>query len=191
MEMATHRRNQRRASRVLIILILIFVAVFAAAAGVVVYTNHAAYQAMISRRVNAVHILRTSDFPQNHIPPFEKTIRNAALAQHLYDALMALPVMPQGTYNCPADFGVAYHLTFYQGHADVASALVKPDGCEIATLPDGSSRWAAPDPGFWQVFASVTGVPESDIRRGPGPDASPALPSATPTTPTAPTATQP
>ena len=160
---------------------LLFVGVLAAAAGVVVYSNRAAHQAIASRRVSAVHILRTSDFPQNHIPPFEKYVNDAARAQQLYDALLALPVMPSGPYFCPADFGVAYHLTFYQGRVDVASALVKPDGCETAILPDGSSRWIATDQGFWQVFATTAGMPESDVHPVPGPDGPSAPPPATPT----------
>lgn len=133
------------------------------AVGAVIFVTRAKSAAMSSLRVSAVRIVRTGDYPQNGILPFDKTIRDAAQAQRLYDALIALPEMPSGTYNCGADLGVAYHLTFYQGATAVATAMVKPDGCQGATLPDGSSRWAATDQTFWQVFEEVTGIPASNL----------------------------
>lgn len=65
-------------------------------------------------QVSAVHVLRTSAFPANHIPPLDQTVTDARQAQQLYDALYTLPPFPSGAMNCPADFGVAYQLTFYR-----------------------------------------------------------------------------
>ncbi len=46
--------------------------------------------------------------------------------------------MPAGTYSCPIDFGSVYHVMFYDNSSQlVATATVKPDGCETVILPDG------------------------------------------------------
>lgn len=158
-EMRERRRGSRWAA---IVAMLVLAAVVVAAVVAMNVVARARSAAMSALRVSAVRIVRTIGLPQNGILPFDKTIHDAAQAQRLYAALIALPKMPQGTYACPADFGVAYDFTFYQGATAVATAMVKPDGCEGATLPDGSYRWAATDESFWQVFDKVTGIPASN-----------------------------
>jgi len=134
-------------------------------------TLPATFQRPGARRVASVRAVLTSDFPSNHFPPFDRTSTSATKAQQLYNALLALPVMPAGTYNCPADFGNVYHLMFYDDSARlVATATVKPDGCETATLPDGSKRWAATDHSFWPTFAAAMNVSTSVLSPGPNPD---------------------
>lgn len=112
---------------------------------------------------SALHVLRTSAFPQNHIPPFERTITDPTKTQALYTALYALPPFPKGTYSCPMDIGLAYQLTFMRGQTVVASATVKPDGCEAVTLPHGDIRWAATQDQFWATFAATLGIPQSEV----------------------------
>lgn len=161
---ATVNTNMRRRRYLLgLFCVVLFLGVLTAAAGAVVYSNQASHQAVVSHRVTSVAIQRTSANPQNHIPPFTENVADADKAERLYDALLALPTMPPGTYSCPADFGLAYHLTFYNGSETVGTAVVKPEGCRAATLPDGSVRWSATDPEFWQTFATTAGVPESDL----------------------------
>ncbi len=112
---------------------------------------------------SALHVLRTSAFPQNHIPPFERAITDPTKAQALYTALYALPPFPKGTYNCPDDIGLAYQLTFMRGQAVVSSAIVNPDGCERVTLPHGDIRWAMSQNQFWATFAATLGIPPSEV----------------------------
>jgi hypothetical protein len=131
-------------------------------------------------RVASARAILTSDFPANHVPPFDRTSTSATEAQQLYNALLALPVMPAGTYYCPADFGNVYHLMFYDDSAQLAAlAIVKPDGCETAILPDGSHRWAATDQSFWATFAAAMNVPTSALFPTPNPDG-PSAPTALP-----------
>ncbi len=117
----------------------------------------------------SVHVLRTSAFPQNHIPPLDKAVTDPAKAQALAAALNALPPFPRGIFSCPADWGIAYHLTFSRGHTVISSASVKPDGCEAVTLSKGDVRWAAGQDQFWTAFANALGVPRSDLFQGPQP----------------------
>lgn len=131
-------------------------------------------------RVGWARAILTSAFPANHIPPFDKTSTSAAKAQRLYNALLALPVMPAGPYYCPIDFGTLYHLSFYDDATHVAAtAIVEPGGCGDVTLPDGAHRWTATTPSFWPTFAAAFNVPESAIWPQPhqsGPSAPATLP---------------
>jgi hypothetical protein len=118
--------------------------------------------------ITSFHIVRTSAFPSNHIPPFERTVVDARQAVKVYTALQALPVFPKGVMNCPADFGVAYHLTFFRGQSSTSWARVNPGGCEGVQLADGSVRWAATSKAFWQTLADAVGVPVSTLFVVPG-----------------------
>ncbi len=135
-------------------------------------------RAVTSQPVTSLHVIRTSAFPPNHIPPFERTATDAAKVQRLYNALLALPTPPpSGTIYCPADFGVAYHLTFFRMGTTVLRATVEGSGCRYVALSNGERRWAYSDT-FWAVFADTLGVPESVVY--------PVVPQ--PTGPSAPTA---
>jgi hypothetical protein len=131
----------------------------------------------------SVRVLRTSDFPQNHIRPLDQTVTDPLKTQNLYAALQALPPPPSGIFSCPADFGEAYHLTFYHGQQEVFWADVKPDGCRGVVLQNGDRRSAAGQDHFWTVFANALGVSESGLWQMPsasGPSAPQPSPSAQP-----------
>jgi hypothetical protein len=84
--------------------------------------------------------VRTSAFLANDIPPFERTVADAHRAIKVYTALQALPAFPKGVMSCPADFGVAYHLTFFRDQSNVSWARVESGGYEAVKLADGSVR---------------------------------------------------
>lgn len=131
----------------------------------------------------SVHVLRTSAFPQNHIPPFDQTITDPLKTQQLYDALQALPRPKSGVFFCPMDIGESYHLTFYHSQQEVFWADVKPDGCEGVTFQNGDLRSAAGQDHFWAVFADALSVTVPDLRQAPrdsGPSAPTRVPDAQP-----------
>ena len=119
---------------------------------------------------SSLHVLRTSAYPDNHIPPFEQTVTDQAKMQRLYSALHALPAYPSGIITCPADFGVFYHLTFY-GVFRFAQANIQAGGCQGVSF-DGTSHWThttANSPQFWTLFAETLGVPEIELFPTPQP----------------------
>lgn len=120
---------------------------------------------LTSQTVTSLFVIRTGGFPLNHIPPFQRTATDAAKVQRLYNALLALPAFPPGTFSCPADFGVAYHLTFFNQSVIALQATVKPDGCEGVSFNGTTqwTKWVATSPQFWTLFADTLGVPESVV----------------------------
>jgi hypothetical protein len=112
----------------------------------------------------SVHVLRTSAFPQNHIPYLEKTVTDLAQAQALYDAAQALPLPPKdaGAIHCPIDLGVAYDLAFTRGPTQAAWAIIKAGGCNDVTL-NGVLRWALGQTHFWTTFANALGMSVGDL----------------------------
>jgi hypothetical protein len=67
-----------------------------------------------------------------------------------------LPVVPPGAYNCPADFGVSYTLTFLADATDVGTITANPSGCRFLTGL-GPSRNAGQS--FWDQLAVALALP--------------------------------
>lgn len=128
----------------------------------------AASTAASASGITSFHIVRTSGFPSNRIPPFERTVVDARQAAKVYAALQALPPFPKGTMYCPIDFGIRYQLTFFHDQSNVSWARVESGGCEGVQLADGSVRWAATSMAFWQTLADAVGVPVSTLFVVPG-----------------------
>lgn len=112
----------------------------------------------------SLRVVRTSEFPSNHVSPFAVTSTDSWRIGMLYRAFLALPKFPSGAMFCPQDVGLQYQLAFTETNGTVLHATVKPDGCEAATMDGLSLRWAATDDAFWQTFADTCGVPVSLLR---------------------------
>jgi hypothetical protein len=111
-------------------------------------------------------VTRTSAFPQNNIPSFTpRTVQNAQSVQQLYQAAYAQPFYPMGTYHCPADFGVIYHLQFLHQGTTVLQATLDASGCRSLSL--GSTPTRQTTDAFWSLFANVAGIPASDLHPMP------------------------
>jgi hypothetical protein len=114
---------------------------------------------------SSLHVLRTSDFPQNHIPPFATTVTDANKITHLYMTIQALPAYPTGEF-CPVDFGVYYQLTFHSTTSPVPQVDIDATGCQGVSFgsthsaPQKSVLWS---PQFWQLFAQTLGVSASSL----------------------------
>ena len=90
-------------------------------------------------------VRRTDAFPQNHIRfsfPAVMTVSDAARVQRVARALLALPAMPKGVF-CPADSGIVYHLTFFDGGHALPAISFDATGCE-AVRGLGVTRWGGP-----------------------------------------------
>ncbi len=97
---------------------------------------------------------------------------HAALVRALFRDLCAAVSHPQsGHYFCPADFGISYTGTFYDGHRVLAAFSYEVSGCPRVTVVAagktssvlllGSAAAAAPH--LKADLAAVLGVPQSQV----------------------------
>jgi len=100
--------------------------------------------------------------PANVPPDVNETVADPAKARDVYSATLALPLMPAGTYNCPADFGVTYQLTFSGQGATIMTAIVDPNGCQQVQVTDGGLNaallWSVNNSDYWGTLAADLGV---------------------------------
>jgi len=110
--------------------------------------------------LDRVVVRRTDAFPQNHLQfsfPAVVNVSQALSVRVVANALCALPKMPPGIFDCPADFGIAYDLTFSAGGQGFATVSLKPAGCEMVHGL-GPTRWIIRTPGFWRVLGKAMGL---------------------------------
>jgi hypothetical protein len=99
-------------------------------------------------------------------PDLSLTVTDPAAARDAFRATVALPVMPPGTYNCPAGPNVTYELRGFDtdpaaGACPVIFAAVEPGGCQNASIVGGTDhieRWSATAQGYWNELATDLGV---------------------------------
>ena len=99
-----------------------------------------------------------------------KTQRDTTLVRALYSQLCAAithPAKLKGTVRCPANLGISYTGTFYDGRAALATFVYAASGCQVASLTAagktkvtmmvGSASAAAPK--LQADLAKVLGLP--------------------------------
>ena len=119
-------------------------------------------------------VSRSDAFPQNHMHfsfPASVAVANAMLVRNVARALCALPKMPSSSINCPADFGITYHLAFFAGDREFPKVLVESTGC-ASVKGIGEVRWVEQSPSFWHTLGVAMGISRPDYAtfRGSGPN---------------------
>jgi len=120
-------------------------------------------------------VVRRSDaFPQNHMRfsfRAEVTVTDATKVRAAAQGLCSLPKVPSGTFHCPADFGIVYHLVFSAGAWALSPVEVDATGCEMVRGL-GHVRWVARSPEFWPTLGRAMGLssPSYATFRGRGPN---------------------
>ena len=117
-----------------------------------------------------------------------KTQRNPALVRALFGQLCAVvadAAAARGTVRCPADFGVSYSGTFYDGSRTLATFVYGASGCQTVSLTAGgktrsailAGAASAAAPKLRAAMAAVLGVPssmlaqpQSQVQPGTGPN---------------------
>ena len=125
-----------------------------------------ATKVLVSRSMHVVEPMNGS--------PHRVTQRNAKLVRALFTDLCAAVTHPdtaKGVLYCPADFGVSYVGTFYDGSRTLASFVYGASGCPSVsltvttktktTLLLGNAERAAPH--LNADLAAVLGVPKSQL----------------------------
>lgn len=103
-----------------------------------------------------------------------KTQHNAALVRALFGqfcAAVSHASAANGTVHCPADYGISYTGTFYDGGRTLAKFIYGASGCQIVSLTaDGKTRTtmvlgatAAAAPKLQADMAAVLEVPRLAI----------------------------
>ena len=117
---------------------------------------------------------RSDAFPQNHMRfsfPAKVTVSDATKARAAARALCALPDLPLGSLNCPADFGIVYHLVFSAGERALPPVELDASGCQ-SVRGLGPAWWVARSPEFWPTLGRAMGLssPSYAAFRGSGPN---------------------
>jgi hypothetical protein len=112
--------------------------------------------------LTGVHFGATTTLPPNPPPAVDVTAGEIP-ARNIYTMTLALPDLPGGVYNCPADFGIVYNLTFFSGNATAVTASVDPNGCQGVQISGSHHVRQILDESYWTTLAQQLGVPESTI----------------------------
>ena len=103
-----------------------------------------------------------------------KTQHNVTLVRALFGqfcAALSHPSSAKGIVRCPADFGISYLGTFYDGSRTLAKFIYGASGCQIVSLTAGGKTKstmvlgaaAAAAPKLRADMAAVLGVPSLAI----------------------------
>ena len=103
-----------------------------------------------------------------------KTQHNVTLVRALFGQLCAAlshPSSAKGVVRCPADFGISYLGTFYDGHRTLAKFVYGVTGCQVVSLTTGGKTKstmvlgaaATAAPKLRADMAAVLGVPSLAI----------------------------
>lgn len=113
--------------------------------------------------VQRLTVQRINGLPQNHEHytfPAQIAVNDSADARAAAEAICALPPMPDGTFACPADLGVAYRLDFTRDGKSLPAVTVNATGCgEVKGA--GGTRWTARTPGFWGTLGTAMSIPQA------------------------------
>jgi hypothetical protein len=112
-------------------------------------------------RVDRLVVERVNQIPRNHERftfPARVAVTDPREARTVARALCALPPMPSGTFNCPADLGIVYRLGFTADGRKLPAVSAQATGCGgVRGL--GRSAWTARSPGFWRLLGTAMGIP--------------------------------
>jgi len=105
-----------------------------------------------------LHVIRPATL--NNVPRFERTIRDVAAVQRLYNSANALPTQPvfNGPVSCPADLAITYQLSFLHGTTLVQNMYVFPTGCRYVQIGQRTSHTRFLNDGFSMLAAKTIGL---------------------------------
>jgi hypothetical protein len=104
----------------------------------------------------SLRVIRVSSNPYgSHIAPFDQTVTDTTDVQRLYAAIQGLPAA-RGTYNCPKDIGLMYHLNFLQGTTSMQQMDLQASGCQFLHISKTDVR--VTDASFLSLFTTTVGI---------------------------------
>lgn len=108
----------------------------------------------------ALDVTRINLFPENRFAPFQTTIKDATMVQHLFQAALALPAVPAGgTHStCLNDLGLRYRLVFQPSTLPSSQMELNPGGCQLLSIGGKKTDVRQMDPTFLSLFARTIKV---------------------------------
>jgi hypothetical protein len=97
--------------------------------------------------------------PASHLgqtPPRGVTITDTPQVRALAAALCALPPMPRGAQQCPADFGGVSRLVFASGGREFQPVRIQLSGCRTVAGIGPTRSWSQ-SPGFGHLLTRTVG----------------------------------
>ena len=104
-----------------------------------------------------LYVTRTEGLPGYDFAPLDMTVSDVTTVQNLYQAAYALPHPASGTYNCPADIGLTYHLEFFEGDTSVQQMDFNATGCEVLQITQDDIRMT--NSAFRELLRKALGIP--------------------------------
>lgn len=106
--------------------------------------------------LTALHVIRTSSNAYGtHVAPFDRTVTDTTAVQRLYTTAQGLPAA-KGTYNCPKDIGLVYHLNFLQGITSIQQMDLQASGCQFLHISKSDVRLT--NVSFLSLFTRTIGI---------------------------------
>jgi len=105
----------------------------------------------------SLYATRSESLPGYHFAPFERTATNSTAVQQLYAATLDLPSPQPGVYNCPADIGLVYHLSFQGDRFTIKHMDLDATGCGWLYLNQTEARITTD--AFRSLVAQTIGIP--------------------------------
>jgi hypothetical protein len=109
-----------------------------------------------------LHFTTSSSLAGNTAPAVDITVTDPSVVRSIFQETLTQPEQPAGEYNCPADFGVSYHLVFTSGET-TTTADIDPDGCELIVLNGASGSGLETSSEYWMDLAKALGIKEPVI----------------------------
>lgn len=106
----------------------------------------------------ALHVIRTK--PGVASPTLDTSIRDSVAVERLYTAALKLP-LAHWIYNCAADDGVMYHLTFVGGTVAQRQMDLDASGCRFLSIGPAHEAHVTDDV-FIALFTHTLGISSLD-----------------------------
>lgn len=113
--------------------------------------------------ITGLHFTTSSMYAENPQPTdVDVTLTDPAPSRAIYEATLALPDFPPGTYHCPADMGYRHTIVFAGDTHAAATTTLNTGGCRDATIAEAPPTRKT-DAAYWALLARNLGVEEAAL----------------------------
>ncbi len=107
----------------------------------------------------ALLVVRSPSTIGYNYPALTDAFANTTSIKQLYQMALALPDVPSGIMNCPADFGVEYQLTFLLIAPTPQQMTLDATGCQLLHISSDSRHPRVSSAAFRALLTSILHIP--------------------------------